>query len=810
VHKKTPKSEAIDKKEKTSTEVVPYRLPFALWCSFCSFTKKLLLLFILALIGIILGLFLYLRFFGFPSPVKRYVLSELESRGMIISLDKLSIDPKGNLIANRVVVFRAKDKQSIWLQVDKVYLSVGWYSWWKGQPLIQSAIVSNATISIPLTPHNELEIHQVNASVKLLADAIEIKKANGRILNINFDLKGKIELNGFPPFYPQTEEQIQWIDSVWSKVMATLDQLETQKPLLLEGAFNLSTKNPENASAAFQLSSKKLWYKNAPIDHIFAELRLNSGVLQVEELSIELPRGEMSAWGEIDFKGSNSFIEFLSSADVTLLKPVLDKGWQKAFENLKFNDLPTFSGRLTTKWGEQKMTSLVVDIHCHNFSYCGNQLSDLSLPIAYDGKKLFIPEIKLKTADGMLIGEMLWDRLHSTIWAKISSNRINPKIFKNFFGSEFDRILDVTEFNKEFPVVSLEIRGPALDPKQWVYSGHYLINNFIYQGVLIKSAESDFTFSNYELFLPNLQVSRPEGTVNGTVRHNFQKKLVWITNLCSSVNVIESAPALGKEFYSYVKPYRFHSPPFLKVNGVVDLDKNSKEPKTDLHIEIVSSSVMDLDIFKVTFPLTKPKGEIFLKGRELTIKVHHGFLFDGTIQGVYTSNLWRKTIPFHTHFTITHGDFHKAMLTIFKNEKDSGIFNFKTQFGGNLGDLYSLKGDGKIEIHDGYIMSIPFLGIISTSLSTKDNDFAMARADEASASFNIKDGCILTKDLKISSFTFSVLGSGKYDFIRDNLDMDMRVNMRGPMGYLLYPISQLFEYHGTGKLASPVWKSKVF
>ncbi|QSR88849.1 hypothetical protein IT6_00625 [Methylacidiphilum caldifontis] len=811
VHKKTSKSHSVvKKKEQKSAEIIPYRFYSAFWHYCCSFLKKLLISFIVSLLGIVLAIFLYLRFFGFPPQVKQLVLSELESRGMIISLDKLSIDPRGNLVANRVIVFREKDRQSIWLQVDKVHLSVDWYSWLKGNPLIQSAVVSNATIDIPLSPHNEIEIHQVNASVNLNADEIEIKKAKGRVLNLNFDLKGKIVINGFPLFKPLTEEQIQFLDSLWSKILSIVDLFETQKPLQLEGSFSLNTKDPENVTASLQLYSKKFLFKDVPIENAFSELKIAGGAIKFEELTLELPRGQISSWGEVDFKGSSSFFEFLSSADLSLIKSILPKNWQSLTETLKFTDLPTFSGRFTTKWGTQKMTNLIVDIRCHNFSFQDHALKELSLPIAYDGKKLFAPELKLKTDTGILSGEILWDRQNDSFWAKINSQQINPKIFKKVFGTEFDRILDVTEFKKEFPIVNFEIRGNSLNPQHWIFSGHYLLKDFVYQGVFISSTESDFHFSNFELFLPNLHVSRPEGTVSGTVRHNFQKKLVWITDLCSSVNVIESAPALGNEFFSYVKPYRFHAPPFLKVNGVVDIDKYSKEPRTDLHIDVDSNSIMDFDIFKVTFPLTKPKGEIILKGRELTIKVHHGYLFDGLIQGIYESSLWKKNIPFRTNFHINNGDFHKAMLTIFNIDKDSGRFNFQTSFGGHLGDLYSLKGDGKINIHDGYIMSIPFLGIISQALSSKDTEFAMAKADEASGHFNIKDGFIITRDLKISSFTFSVLGSGKYNFVKDNLDMDMKVTMRGPIGYLFYPLSELFEFHGTGKLASPVWKSKVF
>ena len=67
----------------------------------------------------------------------------------------------------------------------------------------------------------------------------------------------------------------------------------------------------------------------------------------------------------------------------------------------------------------------------------------------------------------------------------------------------------------------------------------------------------------------------------------------------------------------------------------------------------------------------------------------------------------------------------------------------------------------------------------------------------------------MTDDLEIGSVAFNLIANGNYDFLRDNLDMDARVNLKGPMGIVLFPVSKLFEYHGTGPLSEPVWKAKV-
>ena len=52
-----------------------------------------------------------------------------------------------------------------------------------------------------------------------------------------------------------------------------------------------------------------------------------------------------------------------------------------------------------------------------------------------------------------------------------------------------------------------------------------------------------------------------------------------------------------------------------------------------------------------------------------------------------------------------------------------------------------------------------------------------------------------------------MLGHGKIDFMKDDLDLDIRVDANGA-GALLTPIYKLFEYHGSGSLTKPVWRPK--
>jgi len=150
------------------------------------------------------------------------------------------------------------------------------------------------------------------------------------------------------------------------------------------------------------------------------------------------------------------------------------------------------------------------------------------------------------------------------------------------------------------------------------------------------------------------------------------------------------------------------------------------------------------------------------------------------------------------------------MQSLFKVENTSGTMNGQCQIAGVVGQMETLTGHGQIEVQDGYLLSIPFMGGLSSFLGTLIPDFGSAKAKNARSSFTIRNGAVRSGDIDLRSFTFSMIANGEYNFIRDDLSMDARVNLRGVAGLVLFPVSKLFEYHGSGPLKNPRWTPKMF
>ncbi|VVM04540.1 hypothetical protein MAMC_00102 [Methylacidimicrobium cyclopophantes] len=773
--------------------------------------------FVLAAIGllsaILVATFLLLRFSGVPTQIKNVLLAELEAHDIAISVGRLSLDPLGHLIASRVAVFRNRDRQEVWLQVDHVRLSVAWLAWWKGKPWIKNASVQNATIHLPLTAQSEVELSQVSARVNFVPGALEILQARARVLNLELLLKGRILLNGYPSLPAPSPREQQATDSLWHQILAVVDEIETQRPIPVEVDLSMTTKDPWEATVRCRILSSPISWRQIPLGRMAGELRLAGRIVRLEELHLGFPRGEISLWGEADLPQQTGFLEFLSNADPTVLRPSLPEKIAAVVQEFHFVDLPSLSGRMTAKWGPtDRFLRLTADLHWHHFRYRGHPFDELSIPLAFDGTKLFIPEAKLRSPAGKIDAEFLYDHSLPKLRIKAEST-VDPTVFLGLAGPAADRFLESLSFPKEPPWARGEVTGHNLfDPTGWEVHGSFSAKNCSYKGVAIRSVQSDIGYQDRTLHFSHFTASRPEGTISGDFQNDFGHKVVAVHDLSSSVDVIACAPTLGDKFPGYVEPYRFRKPPHLQVSGVVDLNEGSKNPVSDLRVEVQSDSVLDYVLFQRNFPIVSPKGRVLLRRNELTVQIDQSSLFDGPLHGTLHVTLRPvpAPCPFHSVFDLEHADFHKVMSDLYHLDKCSGSLQFHLALAGFVGNLASLTGEGDFDVRDGYILSIPFLGGLSTGMSTVIPDFAMAKADQAHAHFSVGNGEVSTGQFNIASVAFTIIGKGNYNFLHDNLEADARVNVRGPMGTILFPISKLFEYHGSGKLAAPEWKPRNF
>ena len=127
-------------------------------------------------------------------------------------------------------------------------------------------------------------------------------------------------------------------------------------------------------------------------------------------------------------------------------------------------------------------------------------------------------------------------------------------------------------------------------------------------------------------------------------------------------------------------------------------------------------------------------------------------------------------------------------------------------------DRGSLEGKGEFKLEEGNLFALPLLGPLSSVLNAlipgENVGYSVART--ATATFQVAGGKVILPDFSAATTTFKLMVAGEVDYLKDRVDFLARVNLNGPPGMLLFPVSKLFEYAADGTMAEPAWHARFF
>jgi len=296
----------------------------------------------------IVVVFIWMRYFGLPVQVKHYVQKELEQQGLEVDFERLLLDPSGGLLADRLTVYRGGGKEQVWIQVDRVRIGIAWFSWWRGEPLIQSASIRNASIQLPLGPHESIALEETQADVVFKNKKIEVIDARARVINFQLQLKGTIELNGRAPARPATEADIAYRENLWRSFRTYAAEFQGDKPILVALDFKTPTLHPEKSEATLYINTKLCRWRGVQIQEIGLLARLEQSRLILEDIHLQLARGEWIAKGDWYLDEKRSTMEFQSTLDISAFADAFPGRVGDALRKLSFDDPARCSGRFRT------------------------------------------------------------------------------------------------------------------------------------------------------------------------------------------------------------------------------------------------------------------------------------------------------------------------------------------------------------------------------------------------------------------------------------------------------------------------------
>ena len=749
----------------------------------------------------------YLAKKGFSRNWRNKVVEELHKRGVEASVRRLTLDPFRGLIARDVRIYDYKKREKTLAVVSELSLDINYAALFHHQPFLNALDIRNSDLTIPLPPVagqvSNAELKKFRAHVYFPPERIEVSQAEGVFCGMRISASGQlIKREDYQPSTKDTAEESARRLRLLQTLVTMLQRFRYPGSAPeLQVKFSGDLSQLEDARVEATLRGSQIVRDAYEARNFYLTTEWKDHTLTVPQLEWSDHAGRFAGtatWSRVD--GQAKF-QARSSID---LKPLLGSfGLGAMLDEITFQAPPLIeaSGSATIGAAE-KQFEVFGRIALEKFAYRQISFEGLTCDFAWDGARTMLRDIRLRQRSGQLNADLF--EAPNDFRLNIDSS-IVPTALAPLAPTRLRPFLQEWEWARS-PSIHVSLRGTSRDPANWHGEGTLALGRTRFRGVWMNSASANLKFGDGILALDNFRVIRDEGAGTGALAYDAGRNELRLTNVQTTLKPGDAIMWVEPRFYEHVSPYRFHRPPHVTANGVVQFGAGKQ---THLQIDVDAPSGMDYTFIDKVLPFERIAGQLLFTDDRLQILGLKGTLLSGSLSGNADISLAKGNRHYTANVAVERADFPSLTDLYFKYKTSQGALSGKFDFGGIGADRKALHGVGNVEVTDGNVFAIPVFGPLSELLNKMFAGVGYSVAHEATAPFTIRNGVIHTDRLKVSGKLFAMLGHGDLNFLKDKLDFDIRIDAGGP-GAVLTPLYKLFEYHGEGSLTKPVWRPKRF
>lgn len=750
---------------------------------------------LLLMLGLVLWSGWYLSHKGLSRRWRKQLIAEVHKAGVEISFRRLTLDPLRGLVARDVRVMDPHRRALA--TINSVVLDINYANLLHGQPSLHSVDLREASLVLPLGQGEAqpLEVTGLSAKLFIEPDRIQLSHAHANFYGARISAKGRLVNTGSLKTArergagPQLSGtfSFQWLQRMAEVLMRTKGNPE----LTIDFSGDFSALN--NIYAKAVLSARNLAHGQLQFRSLYGETIYSEGAAELRQLTVLDKRGRLEASGR--FENGSLQLDLLSNLDPQALG-----GFFPLLNECVFYSVPDLKISVRGPW---ESPQLVGRIDLQKFSLRSALFEGLGAGFSWKAGDWYISDLQLSHRSGQLSASAL---SQAGQWrAKLESN-LNPRALLPLASGTLAQLLGTYEFDQT-PSVRLALQGIGSNTATLSGSGDLALGRTRIRGVPLESLNTALEFKDDQLFCQKLRITRGEGNASGALSYHFGRRELRLDKIALNLVPVDVATWIDPRLAHDLAPYRFHGAPRLSLNGKIQF---AAPKETGLEVLVDSPAGMDYVFLKKNLPANAVSGRLFFTDGRLQISNLKADLFKGGLQGGADISLQKEDQRFSGRIRTERVDFESLTKLYFQYAGSGGVLNADFDFSGRGEDARLLRGSGKLEVIDGNVFSIPLFGPLSKLFDTVLPGAGYQQAHKGTASFDIKDGVLATRDFEVKGKGFAMMGDGQLHFLDDKIDFDIRMNARGAPGMVLFPVSKLFEYKGEGSLSQPAWHPKRF
>jgi hypothetical protein len=788
-----------------------------------------LLLSVSAVLSII-GVLWWANHIGLPPHWRGNIEKAVAKQGMHLEIGSLRYVLFQGIVATDVKVYSEAGHQTEISRLERITLDFDNTKLARGLVHLKKIQLHKARLILQVDPSNPLSetlhVHDVSGTIITPGGQhLEIRDARGMIAGIQVSLDAR--LIGF-----KGEEKKDQQDSnlgkrreLLTKVIRELNQwtFDPHHPPTIQISAGGDLNDWFSIVAKVSLHVGKLGKNGHQLHDIVAEAEIAGNLVTITALKAWDSKGTFEGLVDYNISDREGRFEVTSSLEL----PRLFQAWLglPALKDVTISGKQTLRAQGAFHLNEHDHAQLALTGHarCEAVKLRGMPFDSVECAFSWRNGRFFLRDARLARSDGAATGKALieWPRvrleLHTTL---------PVPVYRPFFVKQPLEIVlrDFSERKDAAVDVTLAGSFNLTDKHAWSYKGHGAVKNLNYKGVPVNSAacklslnhrELDFSegtvvfnYSDYNLHKTFNGASEGSAKV-GRIRYDAPSKLVHVEDVRGGIWAAPMVRFFAAKIADGLEQYRFHQPPELSASGVVDV---TPQGRTALDISFRSDQSADYVFLGKNVTLGRPSGKVSIRGEKVTVSDLKVEAFEGPVVG-QINYLGAQKLSGELSWT----DLSLASVTStygFKM-KGGGKGTGRIDFSLTDGKVSTMDGNGLLALENAELFSVPMFGPLTPLVSgiLADERAGSQRAKNAFFTFKIQNGILSSNDFQTSTTSLNFTGNGSVDMNDRKVDMTMRMNARGLLGFLtlpLRPFAGLFQFRGTGPLEDTRWESVSF
>lgn len=795
-------------------------------------TSLFLLVSVVAL-SLVSGL-VYLNQVGFPGSYGDWIRSELDQRGVHLSFETLRYDPTRGIVATQASVFRDPERTTALLKADELILDLDKTKALRGTFKLLGLQITNGSALIPLKDGERfLQASQISGSLEITENGRALlRKTEATIEGIQLEISADLQLAPSTKKDPSADPSSrtdQIIRSFLDELSAWDLPRDSPPRLSLELEGNLA--NPKHIQTSFEFHAIGLGRNQYRLEEIKISGDLRSEVITLDEILLSDQTGTLEGQADWSLEGQDGRFDLICSLDPQRL-------FQDCFQTTilpEFQFLRPPSLMLRGRYSVAADGALSVrstgGVTLTEFHYLNTRYDELTSEFSWRNGDLFLRNLTVKHSGRKLTGNVIIeeDRVRFDAISNLPLEAFRPVIEP---GSILEGELSKLTFSSESRIeTNLSGTIELEEPKNWSASGAIRLEDFTYKGTRAHHLATKFNLDQDQAAFSEVSLLINDDEEQVRLRHRGRPSseiladrilfdsptsFITVTNLRGKAWPTPLVRIFAPETAKHLEEnYRFHQPPGLTLNGRFAGRKEDYE-LSSFSVGIITTGQTDYPFLGSNLPLANLRADLMVRGNDITVKNLTASTLGGSLAGSVVCNVSNGSqTKYRGSLKWDQVSFRELSRIYQFDEEEKGILTGSIDFEGAGDNIRNFNADGILSVKGGNLVAIPILGPLSPLIAglLQDKRMGYERAKDASAHFAIRQGVLRTNDFVAISTNITLTGEGWIDLNTDKMNMIIRVNARGLLGFLslpLQPLRGIFQFRGTGTYDKPVWHSAPF